>query len=43
MGGGDVIVSRGPVTSIALAPALVQRLAGAQKRREMEAGVVLAA
>lgn len=36
MEGGGVITSRGPGTAIAL----VQRLAGRQKRRKVEAGLV---
>lgn len=40
---GEVITSRGPGTSIAFALALVERLAGAAKRQEVEAGLVLPA
>ncbi len=40
---GNVITSRGPGTSIAFALALVERLAGAAKRQEVEAGLVLPA
>lgn len=38
---GQVVTSRGPGTSIPFALALVEKLAGPDKRREVEAGLVL--
>lgn len=40
---GEVITSRGPGTSILFALALVERLWGTQRRREVEAGLVFPA
>jgi 4-methyl-5(b-hydroxyethyl)-thiazole monophosphate biosynthesis len=38
---GNIVTSRGPGTSIPFALALVDKLAGAEKRKEVQAGLVL--